>query len=247
MSGSKLRDGGVLLHRQVRVAFVEESVFANQIGLGEAFFDVAEFQRDFLVNVAAVAVFVNARLVDQNRFFDRGDRVERFVLDFDQIHRVEGDVFIDRRDGRHRIADEAHLVDAERVFILADRKNAVGDRQVFAGDDRKHAGQRQRFRNVDALDQRVRQMAAQDFAEEHARQHDVVGKLRLAGALRARIDLAKRLADYVQRLPVVVTVLSHINSELSHGLTRIDTDSNKNCELHSSEFAYPRKSALICG
>ena len=48
------------------------------------------------------------------------------------------------------------------------------------------------------------QVTAQDLAEEHARQHDVVGKLRLAGALRARIDLAKRLADDVQRLSVVV-------------------------------------------
>ena len=47
-------------------------------------------------------------------------------------------------------------------------------------------------------------MAAQNLAEEHARQHDVVGKLRLAGALRARIDLAKRFADYVEWLSVVV-------------------------------------------
>ena len=48
------------------------------------------------------------------------------------------------------------------------------------------------------LDQRVRQMAAQDLAEQHARQHDVVGKLRLADTLRARIDFAKRFADYVK-------------------------------------------------
>ena len=124
-----MSDGGVLLHRQMRVAFVEESVFTNQIGFGETFFDVAKFQRDFLVNVAAVAVFVNARLVDQHRFFDRRDRVQRFILDFDQIHRIEGDVFIDRRNGRDRIADEAHFVDAERVFVLADRQDAVRNRQ----------------------------------------------------------------------------------------------------------------------
>ena len=61
----EVADRGVLLHRQVSVAFVEESVFANQIGLGETFFDVAKFQRDFLVNVSVVAVFVNARFVDQ--------------------------------------------------------------------------------------------------------------------------------------------------------------------------------------
>ena len=147
-----MRDRGVLLHRQMGVAFVEESVFANQIGFGKAFFNVAEFQRDFLVDVAAVAVFVNARLVDHHRFFDRRDGVERFVFDFDQVHRIEGDVFINRRDRGDRIADEANLVDAERVFVLADGQNAVGNRQVFAGDNCEHAGQRQRFGNVDVLD-----------------------------------------------------------------------------------------------
>ena len=49
-------------------------------------------------------------------------------------------------------------------------------------------------------------MAAQNFAEEHARQNDVVGKLRLTGTLRARVDLAKGFADYVEWLPVVLIV-----------------------------------------
>jgi hypothetical protein len=40
-------------------------------------------------------------------------------------------------------------------------------------------------------------MSAQDLAEEHARQYDVVGKLRLT-SFGARVDLAKGLADYVQ-------------------------------------------------
>ena len=39
-------------------------------------------------------------------------------------------------------------------------------------------------------------MAAKNFREHHARQDDVVGKLRLAGALGARIDFAKWFADY---------------------------------------------------
>jgi hypothetical protein len=45
-------------------------------------------------------------------------------------------------------------------------------------------------------------MGAENLACEHPRQNDVVGKLRLAGALRARIDFAKRLADYIEWLPV---------------------------------------------
>jgi hypothetical protein len=50
-------------------------------------------------------------------------------------------------------------------------------------------------------------MAAQDFAREHPRQNDVVRKFRLAGTLRPRIDLAKRLADYVEWS--IVAVLCH--------------------------------------
>ena len=42
------------------------------------------------------------------------------------------------------------------------------------------------------------------FASEHARQKDVIGKLRLARALRAGIDLAERFADYVEGLAVAV-------------------------------------------
>ena len=41
-------------------------------------------------------------------------------------------------------------------------------------------------------------MATENSAIEHARQKDVVGKLRLARALRAGIDLAKGLADYIE-------------------------------------------------
>ena len=45
------------------------------------------------------------------------------------------------------------------------------------------------------------------FAREHARQKDVIGKLRLARALRAGIDLAERFADYVE---VSIAVLAHL-------------------------------------
>ena len=47
-------------------------------------------------------------------------------------------------------------------------------------------------------------MTAQDFAGEHPRQNNIVGKLRLTGAFRASIDLAKRLPDHIQFLSVLV-------------------------------------------
>ena len=53
-------DSGVLLHRQVRIAFVEEVVLANQVSFSEALFNIAEFERNFLVNIALFAIFVDA-------------------------------------------------------------------------------------------------------------------------------------------------------------------------------------------
>ena len=41
-------------------------------------------------------------------------------------------------------------------------------------------------------------MRAQDLAEQHARQNDVVRELRLTDALRTSIDFAKGLTDDVQ-------------------------------------------------
>jgi hypothetical protein len=68
----------------------------------------------------------------------------------------------------------------------------------------------------------MRFVASQNFAIEHARQKDVVGKLRLPGALGTRIDFAEWLADYVERLPVVA-VVTHV-SGINHRWTRINTD-----------------------
>ena len=115
----------MLLHRQMRIAFIKESIFANQISVREAFINVAEFKRDFLMNVAPVTIFMNARLINHQTFFDRRDRLQGLVFDFDQIHCIERDVFIDSCNRRDGIADEAHFVDAQRVFVLTDRKNAI--------------------------------------------------------------------------------------------------------------------------
>ena len=40
--GIKVSDRSVLLEWQMSIAFVEKSIFANQIGFGETFFDISE-------------------------------------------------------------------------------------------------------------------------------------------------------------------------------------------------------------
>src|SRR5205085_9028718 len=57
-----------------------------------------------------------------------------------------------------------------------------------------------RLRVVDCLDERVRDVRAEDFAVEHAWERDVVGKLRRPDALRTRVHLAEGTADDLQVL-----------------------------------------------
>ena len=62
-------------------------------------------------------------------------------------------------------------------------------------------------------------MAAENFRVHHARQDDVVGKLRLAGALCARIDFAEWFADYLEWLSVLRIVRHQISKRATdeHG------------------------------
>ncbi len=212
--GVEVSDRRVLLHRQVRVALVEENILADVIGLLETFFQVAELKVHFLVHVRAVAVVVHARIVDHDGLFDARDRLKSFVLDFDQVHRLERRVFVYGRDGGHGVAYEANLADAERVLVLTDRQDAVRDRQIFAGDDGVNAGQGERLRRVDLFNERVRLVGAQDFAVEHTRQSDVVREQCLPRALRARVHLAERLADdfevFADAVRVVAVAVTHL-------------------------------------
>ena len=52
----------MLLHGQVGAAFKKEQIFPHHVALGDAGVGVAEFEVDELVEVAGVAVVVDARL-----------------------------------------------------------------------------------------------------------------------------------------------------------------------------------------
>ncbi len=62
----------MLLHRQVRVAFEEEEVFAHQVACGYPCVGVPELEIDQLVEVAAVAVVVDAWLGMFERLYRGG-------------------------------------------------------------------------------------------------------------------------------------------------------------------------------
>ena len=194
--GAPLGHRGVLLHGQVRIALEEEHVLAHQVRLGERRLHVAELQRHRLVDVRPIAVLVDAHLRMGQRVLDRHQRAERLVLDLDQLAGALRRLLVDRGHRRHRIADHADLVDAERLLVLGDGQDAeLHGRQVAPGDDRVDAGQGPRPRGVDALDQRVGVAAPQELPVGHAGQHHVVGEARLADDLGPGIDLGERLAD----------------------------------------------------
>jgi hypothetical protein len=191
---------GLLLHRQVRVALVEEQVLEDVVRIRQRFIDVAELVGLVAVDVAALAVVVDARLGIGEALFGRGDRRQGPVLHVDQLQRLGRGLLVDRDHRGHRVADVAHALARERMLVLRHRHDAVGDRELGAGEHQVHARMRLRARNVDRLDQRVRLRRAQQLAMQHARQDEVVGEARLADRLGAAVDAAARLADRVEAL-----------------------------------------------
>ena len=186
----------VLLDRQVGASLEEEHIVEHVVGASDGRVHVAELERHRLVDVARVAVLVNARLGMRQAVVRAGVGAERLVLDVNQVDGLGRRGLVAGDDGRHRVADKPHLVRAEGVLVVADRQDAVGDWKTVAGQDEVNAGMRRRARSVDADDTRVRDRRPEQFAVHHARQHHVVGKPRLPGDLRAAVHATPCLADH---------------------------------------------------
>ena len=193
------RDGGVLLEGKVRVPLIEEGVVEDTVRLGEAALDVAEGHRDALVDVSFLAIVVDARLGRREGLLGLGDRRERLVVDVDEVERLEGRQLVLRDDGGHGIADEADLVEAQRLLVLAHGEDPVFDRKVLPGQDEANARAGECARGVDRLDPRVRKRRAQELRVEHLGQDDIVGEAGLSGDLRAPVDAPARHADDPER------------------------------------------------
>src|SRR5207302_7384813 len=89
------------------------------------------------------------------------------VVDGDQIQCRCGGLLARRRDGRDRIAYEAHLVERQRVLVLAHWEDAKGDRQVRAREHRFHTRECCGLRRVDADDAGVRVRTAEQLRVQH--------------------------------------------------------------------------------
>src|SRR5882762_10846774 len=119
----------------MRVALIEERVFEDFVSFGETLVDIAEFQCDSFVDVALVAVIVDARRWRGQSFFRVGDRSEEFVFDFDQVQSLEGDQFFAGNYGGDRIANVADVSNAQGLLVLTDGKDSVFDGEIFASEN----------------------------------------------------------------------------------------------------------------
>src|SRR5712692_532191 len=145
----------MLLDWEVCAPLIEESVFEHLVSTGESPLDVTKFERYGFVDVAVVAVVMDARLVMRQAVLQRAEDPERFVLDIDQIERFEGRQLVARDDRRHWIPHEADTIDGERVLVLADGQDSIRDGKVPARQDQVHSWMSERPGDIDAYDPRV--------------------------------------------------------------------------------------------
>ena len=193
--GRRVGHGGVLLHGEVGAPLVEEEVLPHEVGLGEALLHVSELQGDALVDVAVLAVVVDARLRRRQGLLDGADGGEGPVLHAHGVRRRQGLFLRLRRHRRHGVADVADPVGTERVLVLGDGEDAEGHGQVLPREDGPHAGHRGGGGGVDGEDPRMGVGGAEQLAPEHPRQVEVVGEDRLARHLGRSVHLAVGRAD----------------------------------------------------
>src|SRR5262245_53413166 len=194
-----MRHGCMLLQREMSIAFIEEYILPNHVRLGKSALGVTELQVNLFMNIAAIAIFVNARTWFLERLFDRPDSLQSFVFHNNRIGRLNCRIFIYCGNRRHRITDHANLFNAECMFILADRENPIWDGQVTTRDNRHNTWNSQSFRRIDPYNSRMRQWAAQEFGKEHAWKLNVVGITSLPRTLRTCIHFTKVFSDYFER------------------------------------------------
>ena len=107
---AELRQACMLFQGEVGAAFIERDVFPYEVGIGKACFHVAEFVNLSAMDIAELTILVDTRLGVVVRIGDRRDGPESFVFDFDQVQSFGCRIFIDSRDGGHRISYHSHSV-----------------------------------------------------------------------------------------------------------------------------------------
>jgi hypothetical protein len=142
-------DDAVALHRCAAPAREPKALANHELGSRQRAVDVAVVER----------AVVDARL-GLDRGLDVEHRVERLVLDLDQLDGVLGDVtVVSDHDGQRLAGIARHLVrggPVRHAAVDSGREGARHRRNVGAGQDADHAGQLQRGARVKRRDAGVR-------------------------------------------------------------------------------------------
>ena len=201
----------------VRQRLMDDGLVEDEIGLREAFLDIAhlpfcvDFAHRELVVVGferlsvpldrtqeglpflaheAVAANAGVRTTGSQAVEWVDDERQRLEVDLDALDCLGGGGLVDRRDGQDCLAlvERLHGEGALGVGVV------VG-RQILRGDDALDAGHAQRGAGVDASDASVRHRARQNLGEEHAFGAEVLRVPSLAGDLRHQVGRYDVLAD----------------------------------------------------
>ena len=211
-----VRDRRARLHLRVVLERGRVAILEHVIRGREAVLHVAPARAERLDLVPRVrrqvAFGPDLHRAGRERFLRIEDKRQRLVLHRDQEERFFRDVTIDRRDRRHRFADEADRVvegvaamDGDLLHVLVvllaarDGPRAPDEAAVLVRDDGLHAGKRERLRRVDAADPGVRVRAPQHPRVQHAGQRHVAGVDRLPGDALDRVDAGRRMSYDIQR------------------------------------------------
>src|SRR5207245_9313475 len=113
----------------------EDVALTAQDSMAYSSVDIAELRTEQLVNVAGVGEVVDRAVGMLHGIDSIGERPQRLVLHPDQIERLGGDLFGGRRDRGDGVANEPHLVERQRVLVLAYRENPERNGEVRPRED----------------------------------------------------------------------------------------------------------------
>ena len=168
-------------------------IFDYHIGLGEGLGDIAAFDVHRHCNIVGL-VIMHQRGAVLHRFFGVEDPGQRFPIDLDQIDGLFGDIGIYGRDCGDFFANVTSLSD--RKNILIGKKRAPGSfDSIFSGDHGAHAANFFRLAGVDAADPRMRERAAQHFADKHIGKKNIRDEFRITSDLVEPFDSLNAPAD----------------------------------------------------
>ena len=195
LPSAEIRDRGVLLERQVRIALVEVEILVDAVGPREALFGVAELHRDELVDVAGVAV-----VMDRRRVGERPSSIVPTVGSASYWTSIRSRASNAASSSTAATAATGSPTKRTRSVHSACSSCETG-RMPKGSEGRRPSrpratpGRLERLRDVDRDDARVRELRAQQLAVQHPGQDDVVGETSLPRHLRRGVDLGVGSAD----------------------------------------------------